>query len=216
MSISAVDCTPIKPQVSFGNAESSSTPRQTKSFAEDKANYDSLVMASSDLQESIPEQKSFLGTVASVAVAAAVMYGGGKLVGSKINEIAPKFAPALVDGLRNGANTIRNKAAELSQKDGKVASAVGKGIAKAEKFARNVYKNHIQKGGSPADAMKNLAGSAGLIFGTGRVVTVDANVDPTTGEKGDNIADIKQKGVNAYGNALKGLDAISNIITAVS
>ena len=191
MNISAVNCTPIKPQTSFGMA--------TKETDEQ---YEKIVLAAQHLEDAfVPTEeentkKSKLGIFTSVATAALVTYMGGKLAATKANEIFPKLAP-----------TMEN-AGKLAAKDGKVASNLGKIAQKAEEGARNIYKTKLDKGEGAVNAMKNLAGTAALMLGLPKIVTVDGNKD--------GISDITQKNANAYKSTINNLGVVSELVDALS
>ncbi len=205
MSISAqMNCTPIKPQVSFGSNQEKDYEKVV-SAANKIA--DSYTSSSKDGEER-PEQKSKMGTLVSVATAALLMYAGGKFAASKVNEVFPKVAPALENGLRKSADFIREKTAVLSGNGNRVASTIGKIGSKTEQAARNIYKSCIKKGGDAAESMKNLAGAAALATGFPKVVTVDGNED--------GVRDISQKNVNAYKNAMEQVSVLSDIVDVLS
>ena len=70
-------------------------------------------------------------------------------------------------------------------------------------------------------AFENVAGAAGLVYGTAQVLSDDG--DKTTGEKPNKIADILEKGPSAYGvvgeainDATKDLGIIGQIVETLS
>ena len=203
MNISAVNCTPIKPQTSFGMATQETDDQ-----------YEKIVLAAQQLEDAfVPTQeentkKSKLGILASVATAALVTYMGGKLAATKANEIFPKLAPAMENGLKKASGFIQEKAGKLAEKDGKAASNLGKIAQKAEEGARNIYKTKLDKGEGAVNAMKNLAGTAALMFGLPKIVTVDGN--------NDGISDITQKNANAYKSTINNLGVVSELVDALS
>jgi len=205
MSISAINCTPIKPQVSFGSKQ--------------EDDYDKIILAAQKIEDSFtpkivleekeaPEKKSLGSTLVSLGVAGLVMYAGGKLVASKANEVFPQLAPALEGGLKKAAGFVKDTAAKMTTKDNKIIQNAGKGISKAEEVARNIYKNHIAKSGDAAEAMKNIAGVGAVLAGTPTIATIDGN--------GDGISDIAQKNVNAYKSAIQNMGVVSEVIDALS
>ena len=203
MNISAVNCTPIKPQASFGMAT-----RETDN------QYDKIVMAAQQLEDSFvtPEkedtQKSKLGVAASLAGAVLVTYMGGRFAAAKVIEAFPKAVPAMENGLKKASGFIQEKASTLAAKDGKVASTFGKIAKRAEEGARNVYKNRLDKGDGAATALKRLSGTAALMFGLPKIATVDGN--------NDGISDITQKNANAYKSALNSIGIVSDVVDALS
>ena len=72
MSISSINCTPIKPQVSFGENEEA---QYRQLAAQTMALNDSFTPKQADGEAT---KKSPLGTMASLATAVLVTYAGGK------------------------------------------------------------------------------------------------------------------------------------------
>ncbi len=184
MSISAVNCTPIKPQVSFGKDEYSDRDFMAVQKLTDDLN-DTFVN-SDDI-------KKPAAVAASVALAGVIAFVSGKKIASTITKIAPKLPEMLEGGLRKGANFVKNQAAKLqteapATKLEKAKDLAGKAIGKTESFARNLYKKV-----ATGDAVSTFKNAAGL----GAVATVVPTVCSKDND-GDGVSDIMQKGTNAY------------------
>lgn len=191
MKVSAINCTPIKPNVNFGNGKIES-------------DYSQVVEQTNALRDSfIPEEneegkKSVVGTALSLATAGIVMYAGGKFAASKLAEVFPTAAQKLSDGLVKAADSkVVGKVSDfLASKNGKVAEKASELFNKA---VVNVKK---------PDALKNIAGATALAIGLEKIATVDGNKD--------GINDITQKHVNAYKSAMENMGVISEIASALS
>lgn len=137
MNVSAVNCTPIKPSVSFGN--------ESKDF--DYAQAARQAEAIKDEYVSADRLKSPAGVVASVAACGLKAFASGAVLASLFAGIA-KGAPTKLQGaLKKGSQGIRKVAADLSDdavKHAKVKKPIGKAISKVEQIARNAYKKVIK------------------------------------------------------------------------
>ena len=192
MSITAINCTPIKPKVSFGESNH-------------EAEYSKVVNQAMDIRDSFTPQngdnkgiKSVVGTAISLAAAAVVTYAGGKFVAAKLTDLFPKAANKLSAGLVKLADSkaSANVANFLAGKKGKVAEG-----------ATKVFNGAVD-GLKKPEALKNIAAGAALAFGLGKIATVDGN--------NDGIKDITQKHVNAYKSAMENMGIFSEIISAIS
>ena len=266
MSISAIKCTPIKPQVSFRADDA-----QQKEIDHEKLHGLAEELASSENSTKI---KKPLAVIASFAALAGLAYGGGKKVATGVNaiyekavaaakpvvkEAADDVANAAKEGADDAAKAIKNSNLGVVLEDGlkKASSLATKGIDKlrvstADDIAeltksqkvRNKAADVLQKGLDLAktgykkiaysgiaddvvgadrakQAFENVAGAAGLVYGTAQVLSDDG--DKTTGEKPNKIADILEKGPSAYGvvgeainDATKDLGIIGQIVETLS
>ena len=213
MNISAVNCTPIKPQA-FGNDIDKAQVVLTKS----KALGDSFTKD--------PEQKSKIATAVSVAGAFLTCFLLGKGLASKTLEVFPKLTGHIVNlskKVASGASVLAGKVKSVPVPEKVVNSKVATVVKEtSEKIASNPkFKEAVdfasQKAGvvinkvkaqSPETLIKNSAGLASMALLGRQVSTVDGN--------GDGIADIAQKDVNAYKNAIGSLGLFSDIIDAIS
>lgn len=195
MSISAVNCTPIKPQVSFKG------DNQTKTKG--LPDYDTVLSLTDKVNDEFVQSsdiKSPVTAAVSIGLAALVAFATGKKIGNLVSKIATKAPDTLVNTATKGGQELSKLANSLKGADsGKLAQAkklTGKVLGSAHKYMSKAYHSiasiGIEKGANPTNAntFSNIFGIAGLatIFPT--VVTKDSN--------GDGVKDILQKGQNAY------------------
>ncbi|MBQ9245874.1 hypothetical protein IJ182_06380 [bacterium] len=200
MNVSATNCSPIKPQVTFGSEN------RTKDFQE-------VVDKSTQIRDTFtPEKKengkkSFLGTALSLATAAVVSYAGGKFIAAKFVDVFPKAAEAVSTKLNQVPDTkLVQKAGEfLANK--KEALADKKVIGKLVSGVNTIFNKGVD-GFKGTKALNNVAGAAGLAVGFSKIATVDGN--------GDGINDITQKNVSAYKSAIESVGVLSEVVKAVS
>lgn len=151
--------------------------------------------------ENEPEKKSTLGTIASVALGAAFLFAIGKKGCNKTQEAVK----AITDKTKGSAkiqkftNGVTKNIAKLTVKN-KMASTLQTKISQAGSL---VNEKVIKKAG-----LDNLAGAATAIAGTCVVANTDSN--------GDGVADIGQKGVNAYKGALEGAGFLHQLADIIS
>lgn len=214
--MASVNCTPIKPQVSFGCEECNS-----RNYIENIDRVDEFQkthVKSDDI-------KSPLAIGISVAASAAGIYAVGKGSGAVFSKIF-KSAPQKLEGaLKKGSQMVQNKAKSLSSADvtpGKLKKAkeiTGKVLAKTEELARNGYKK-IAYSGIPKDvanperanrAFQNAAGAAAVASVVPQILKKDSN--------DDGVKDIVQKSQNAYTGAkssLADISALGEIVSALT
>ncbi len=211
MSISAVNCSPIKPQVSFGDTEYES--KESKKVAglsdvdrlyNEARKYDEF----SKSNDGSPKSKSFLQTFFSVAAAFVVTYGCGKLLASQALNLFPKASGKILNGLKVVGNGLLNKTEKLANNEGhknisKVAKKANDVLAQLKAKAVDSIKNE-----GIDNFIKNIAGVASVLGFVPKITTVDGN--------NDGIADITQEGVNAYKNAINEVNIISDILKAAA
>ena len=203
MKISAVQATPIKPQ-SFGMAE-----KEQKEFENyfDKA--DALY---SSVQQS--NVKKPIAIVASVALAAVTAYLFGSKIAGGIGRLKPVIISPQVKNeagelisnpkyfenvIKKGVGKVSKFTAGLAEKGGnkqKIASILDKGqelAKKGYKAVTGIGTKSIDPAQVPLKKFQNLAGVATAAVMLPRVCKADANKD--------GIADISQRGQNAYTGA---------------
>ena len=195
MNVSAINCTPIKPKVSFGNDGQSD---YTKIAQQAEAIRDEYVSAD--------RLKSPAGVVASVAACGLKAFASGAILASLVAGLA-KGAPTKLQGaLKKGSQGIRNFAAGLGDdaaKHARIKKPIGKAISKVEEVARNAYKKVINPNTdaitadmadnvvSKIHAQNNRALQKMAGIATAAAVLPAAT---TVSKDGDNIPDILQKG----------------------
>ncbi len=202
MSISAVNCTPIKPQVAFGKEVDFS---DVDRLYDASRKYDEFIDSSNDK----PKKKSIFKTFISVGMAVAATFIGGKLLAAKALEILPKnTSDKIADFAKFVFGKVSNGLIILSQNEKHVR------LANAAEHANNILSSfksgmsNVVKNQGVDGIIKNTAGLASIVGLTPKIVTADGN--------NDGIADIAQEGVNAYKSALDELGVVSDIIKAAT
>ena len=211
MSISAINCTPIKPNVSFGKSEEEKFD-EISSYS-DKIN-DQFVK-SSDI-------KKPAAVAASVAIAALTVYAGAKGITSLVtSKIAPKAGETVEKYLQTGANTVKAKAESLSNAGvdeslTTVKKYAGKALGAIENGARNLYKA-VAYSGIPKEVTNperaNKALSNGI--GTGAAAATIADIC-TVDSNSDGISDIMQKSQNVYTGAKTSYGSAFEVVNVLS
>ena len=218
MSISAINCTPIKPQVSSFKGES-------------EFDYDKLRTVTDKVNDQFIKKgdvKNPLSIMLSVAIALAASYGAGKAAGLGAGKLFPKLGVALENGLKTASTAIKNQAVKMqsnvvSGKIGNIEKLAGSLLEKANTVAKDTYKKVAYAKISPATvnperATQAMANVVGLAFGAKTAVDL-----ATKDENGDGVKDIMQKSQNfytgsqtTYGNVMKKMDTISSIVNLIS
>lgn len=213
MKVTAVNSTPLKPQ-SFGN---------------DVYKAQIVLEKSKELGDRFtknPEEKSPLTTFVSVLGAFATCFLLGKGLASKAMEVFPKLSGQIVElskkavaGASVTATKLKNVHVPEKIASSKVANVVKETAnkvssnQKVKTFAGKVAEQASLaftkiKAQPPEKIIKNAAGIASMaILGT-QIATVDGN--------DDGIADIAQKDVNAYKNAIGSIGIIGDIMKSLS
>lgn len=204
MNVSALNSTPVKSQPSFG-----------KEYQIEDAEH--IMELSGQLEDSFskaekPAIKSAGGILASVIGAVLAAFVMGKCAASKVTTAFPSISTKITNGLRKGANSLRNYADDVAngvklQKGGKLAQAAGKKVAVVEKFARNKYQQLAEKMGAEG-IITNAVGLASVATIVPEILKVDGNQD--------GISDIAQRNVSAYKNAMKNVGIVSEIVDSLS
>ena len=224
MNISAINCTPIKPKVSFGDVEH-------KNFDAEK-----LHDMATDLNERSVDSKDIkkpIAVVASLAALAGIAYGGGKKIATGANVIYEKVAaaakPAIKETADDVAQVAKNTNLGVVLEDGlkKASSIASQAISnlrnksadileKGLNIAKNAYKKVAYSGiaddivgaARSQAALENVAGVIGLATVVPEIVARDAN--------DDGVNDIMQKSQNAYTSKEEQIKAAADNLGAVS
>ena len=227
MNISAINCTPIKPQVKFGNVEDNH--RQLHDIADE---YTTEAVDGKDI-------KRPLAIVASLAALAGVAYGGGKKAASLASNV---YKAAIKPTVKNVGDDVAKAAKEGADdvakavKDSNLGVVIENGLKKASKIAttgiaklkidpqqttvlskKDIIKNKtadiLEKGLNLAKAgYKKIAysGIADDVVGADRAQKAFENVAGAVGlatvvpeiisrdANEDGVKDILQKSQNAY------------------
>lgn len=204
MNVSALNSTPAKIQPSFGREYQIEDAEHIMELSEQLG--DSFNKAEK------AEVKSAGEILASVIGAVLTTFVIGKCAASKVTTAFPSLTTKLTNGLRKGANSVKNYADDVAkgvklQKGGKYAKIAGEKLAVAENFARNGYKKLAGK-----------VGAEGIItnaVGLGAVAAIAPEIMKVDGNK-DGIADIAQRNVSAYKNALNSFGIVSELVESLS
>ena len=201
MNISAVNCTPIKPQASFGREVDFSDVDRLNDISR---KYDEYADASGEK----PKQKSLSNTLISVGVAIAATFIGGKLLAARTLDILPKDTPVKIAGFAKSLfGKVSTGLTNISKNEQHVR------IANVAKHANNVLKNvksgisNIVKKQGIEEVITNTVGIGSILGVAPKILTADGN--------NDSIPDITQEGINAYKNALDDFTVVSDIMKAL-
>ncbi len=200
MNVSAINCTPIKPQVSFGNNANEEKLEKVNQFA-DTVN-EEFVNSSS--------VKKPIAAVVSVLLAGLIAYAGGKRIaqiaingGEKLHLNLPEMLDKCVRKASVSATNVANslKKENPVTKFDKFKNIIGSSIQHGENIAKTLYKKVAYSGVAEdatvavkqSKAFANLGGIAGIATAFPAVVAKDSN--------DDGVSDILQRGQNAYTGA---------------
>lgn len=219
MNVSAINCTPIKPQVSFGNTEN-----EEKLNDEEKLSDEAKLEKFNQFADSVNDEfvnsssvKKPIAAVVSVLLAGLIAYAGGKRIaqiaingGEKLHLNLPEM---LDKSLRRVSNTVKQAATSLKNenpvsKPEKIKNTISKALTYVDQRARKLYRNVAYNGlkiaedvvdekakiaAKQACAFANLGGIAGIATAFPAVAVKDSN--------NDGVSDILQRGQNAYTGA---------------
>ena len=182
MNISAVNCTPIKPEVSFGKS--------------DDYEYTKLRELTTQLNDEFVESddiKKPVSVIASVGLAAILAFASGKKIASLVKKAVPKAPESIEKALKSISNSLKSASSKLS---------VEEPISKLDK-TKNLSSELIRQINDKCSKLygkfaKNGADSA---FSNAVGIAAAASVVPTICSRdndGDGVSDIMQKGTNAY------------------
>ena len=201
MNISAINCTPIKPQASFkGERNLKFEDREFDSFMELSDKLDGEFVHSDNIKKPI-------AVVASIGLAGLTAFVfGGKIVGlarRAFPELTnPESTKYFENYIKKGADKVKSFATNLQESTGKgekFKKFAGKKIEQAEDLAKSAYKKITNiglknvpqnEGDIAAKKLENLGGAVSTAFFVPNALKADANED--------GVADISQRGQNAY------------------
>lgn len=192
MSISAINCVPIKPQVNFGRDN------------EKELDYNNVVCVADKLNDNFVHSSTIkkpLAIASSLALATLIAYVGGSKVATGISKIIPSAPNKVVGGIdkliKKSADTAKILKESPTGKMGTVKKFAGKTLGLVSKVSA---KGYDKLGGNIADTAKKNAKVFENIIGLGATASIlpgllskDANED--------GVSDILQKGQNAYTGA---------------
>lgn len=208
MNVSAINCSPIKPQVSFGAPE-----------GVDEAN--KVLTLSKELSDTFKKEdsegnqiKNPLHTALSVLTAGMAMFALGKGIGKlgwkgldkAKSAITPEKMQVVKDKVHVAKDFVSKQTAKLPKNE-KVATFFNKTVGKAANAVKTSVAKAVEKNG----AEKVFTTAAGVVAASTlvpKVATADAN--------GDGIADIAQSKVNAYQSAFKSAEIFADMVNALA
>ena len=211
MNISAVNCTPIKPQ-SFGNCESSINTKEAlasnnqaiigaqKALDLTKSYSDTYNPSSQQTEnEDAVQKKNPLQIAISVAGAFCAMFLLGRSSAQLAMSVVKKIPQAAKEKL---SGFVSSKAPKIN---------IPKPSINNEKFSKvvNAATKHVSSFAQKCKANpENVAGAIATLSLAPALVKVDGN--------NDGVADIAQKNVNAYSSFVKSAGVFSEIIDLLS
>lgn len=213
MNISAVNCTPIKPQA-FGNQEGADEAQKVLELS--KQLNDSFKKEGQDEEE--VTSKNPLATAASVAGACLAMFALGRSAGKGAVALAKKIPAGAKDNVVKYATQaktfVTEKASKIKMpkvkinlpKNEKVAGFFKNTVGKAA--TTTIEKTKTAFNANPEKFVKNTAGIIAASTLAPAIIKADGNKD--------GIADIAQNNVNAYRNAMHSVEIFSEIANALS
>lgn len=206
MNVSAVNCTPIKPQA-FGNE---------KNFDDAQKILDMSKELSDSFGKEGQDKKTKAQTLVSVLGALATTFVLGKVMAGKVLTAFPTLPAKIAEGagkLKGLASKIKiPNAIKTSKPMTKLASNTklqnaASVISEKAGAAIESAKGYIAEKGSDA-VIKDAAGLASMAAFGSKIAKVDGNKD--------GVADIAQNNVNAYKNAVDQMGIIGEITKALS
>lgn len=205
MSISAVNCTPIKPQTSFGSREIVPGEYEAKKVLELSKQLNDSFGNKYNSDGELITNKNHVQTFISVLGACATMFALGKGAGKGVVALAKKVPASakqgILDASKKAADLVSEKAAKLP-KNPKISSALSNTVGKAFNSVRAaVTKN-------PEKSFTTAAGVIAASTLVPAIATADGN--------NDGVADIAQNNINAYSSAFKRAEIFADIVDALS
>ena len=198
MNVSAVNCTPIKPSVSF---------------SANQGDYEKVAGLTDQLTDSYVNANDIKTpgqVVASVGAAGLKAFASGAIAAGLIAGLFKTAPNKLQSVLKTGSNKAKSLAASLSDdaaKHAKVKKPLGKVIGKAEQIARNTYKKLFNPDartiveGMADDVVKEISANNVRAFqklgGAVSAAAIVPNILARDND-GDGVKDIVQKSQSAY------------------
>lgn len=212
MNISAIECTPIKPQASFKGLQD--------------ADYDRVLTVTSKVNDEFvhsDDVKSPAAALVSVGLAGLLAFASGKRLGAIISKFAKK-APDMMDkAVQNSGKFVDAAKTKLASntngKLGKVREVSADLLAKVQGAASSGYQKVANFGlkesadiaAQKANAFNNVIGCASLATVLPTILSKDSN--------DDGVSDILQKSQNAYTGTrtkMNGIFEKANVLTELA
>lgn len=206
MSISAINCTPIKPQASFGSAQGVDEAQKVLELSKQlNDSFASGTRCNGDCDEEKVTNKNPIQTTISVLGACATMFALGKGAGKGAVALAKKVPASAKENILNtgkkAVSVISEQVAKLPKNE-KVSTILSNTVGKAFNRAKDVVMKNPEK---------SFTTAAGVLAAT----TLVPSIATADGNK-DGVADIAQNNINAYASAFKKAEIFSDMIDALS
>lgn len=206
MSISAMNCTPIKPQASFGSAQGVDEAQKVLELSRQlNDSFTCSNCSNGDCDNEKVTNKNPLQTAISVLGACATMFALGKGAGKGLVALSKKVPSSTKEKILSAGQKAATKIAEQVSKlpkNEKVSSVLSKTVGKAFNSAKSVVMKNPEK------SFTTAAGILAASTLVPAITTVDGNKD--------GVADIAQNNINAYASAFKKAEIFSDIVDALS
>ena len=206
MSISAINCTPIKPQASFGSAQGVDEAQKVLELSKQlNDSFASGTRCNGDCDEEKVTNKNPIQTTISVLGACATMFALGKGAGKGLVALTKKVPASAKENILNtgkkAVSVISEQVAKLPKNE-KVSTILSNTVGKAFNSAKAVVMKNPEK---------SFTTAAGVLAAT----TLVPSIATADGNK-DGVADIAQNNINAYASAFKKAEIFSDMINALS
>ena len=206
MSISAINCTPIKPQASFGSAQGVDEAQKVLELSKQlNDSFASGTRCNGDCDEEKVTNKNPIQTTISVLGACATMFALGKGAGKGVVALAKKVPASAKENILNtgkkAVSVISEQVAKLPKNE-KVSTILSNTVGKAFNRAKDVVMKNPEK------SFTTAAGVLAASTLVPAITTADGNKD--------GVADIAQNNINAYASAFKKAEIFADIVGAVS
>lgn len=206
MSISAINCTPIKPQASFGSAQGVDEAQKVLELSKQlNDSFASGTRCNGDCDEEKVTNKNPIQTTISVLGACATMFALGKGAGKGVVALAKKVPASAKENILNtgkkAVSVISEQVAKLPKNE-KVSTILSNTVGKAFNRAKDVVMKNPEK------SFTTAAGVLAASTLVPAITTADGNKD--------GVADIAQNNINAYASAFKKAEIFADIVGALS
>ncbi len=206
MSISAINCTPIKPQASFGSAQGVDEAQKVLELSKQlNDSFASGTRCNGDCDEEKVTNKNPIQTTISVLGACATMFALGKGAGKGLVALTKKVPASAKENILNtgkkAVSVISEQVAKLPKNE-KVSTILSNTVGKAFNSAKAVVMKNPEK------SFTTAAGVLAASTLVPAITTADGNKD--------GVADIAQNNINAYASAFKKAEIFADIVGALS
>ncbi len=206
MSISAINCTPIKPQASFGSAQGVDEAQKVLELSKQlNDSFASGTRCNGDCDEEKVTNKNPIQTTISVLGACATMFALGKGAGKGLVALTKKVPASAKENILNtgkkAVSVISEQVAKLPKNE-KVSTILSNTVGKAFNRAKDVVMKNPEK------SFTTAAGVLAASTLVPAITTADGNKD--------GVADIAQNNINAYASAFKKAEIFADIVGALS